>query len=182
MIYLFPHMRHKNYLYWLTAANTYSFLSWRYYRLPIVILLLDFFLTFVVLGIFSLIEVPLSEPEPFEIVIFSWSFFAFILYVSASEELLFRILPLLLTMKLTRRREVLVIVMVISAAFFGYVHGGVSHIFLQGIGGFLYSVLFIKYSRRGKNPIEGSLVVITIHSLFNIAISSLLLLGGEVEI
>jgi membrane protease YdiL (CAAX protease family) len=172
----------KKFIYKLTASNRYSIRNWKYYRLPTLLLLLDFFITFILLGFFIFIEVPLSESESEGIAIFSWSFFGFILLVSVIEEFLFRIMPLSLIMRLTKRRDVVLLTALICSALFGYVHGGLPHILLQGIGGFLYAVLFIKYSRQGSRVVEGSIVVIAVHSLFNLLISLLLFLEGESEI
>lgn len=129
-------------------------------------------------SIFSYVDV-LEEVEDSGVEIASWLFILTILLVSVFEELLFRILPLGLALKFYPRPGFLLGVAFVSAAIFGYVHGGMYNIFLQGTGGFLYAILFIKYAAQGQRLAEASILLIVIHTMFNGLLGLLLLWSGE---
>lgn len=149
-----------------------------YYKLPALVFVADVILTVVLLTILSYVDV-LDEAEDVGVEIASWLFVATILYISFEEELMFRIIPLLVALKFIKQSAGLVGVALLTAVVFGYVHGGVYNILLQGIGGFLYAVIFIKYSQNGTRILEASLLVIVLHTFFNGLIGIVLLLSGE---
>lgn len=95
--------------------------------------------------------------------------FWFIMIVMAPifEELLFRG-PLVVVVRMTARFEYVLAATVILSATFGYVHGGVSHIFVQGITGLMFSGLFLKAGGLHHRPLKGLLASFSAHALFNL--------------
>ncbi len=107
----------------------------------------------------------------------------------AAEEILFRIVPLAIALHLWRTRILTVITLLISSIIFGVLHGGVINIFIQGIGGLMYGIFFIKYSQpslrlifnslalaqdtrlTGDRLIFASLMVIWLHFLYNVSLT-----------
>lgn len=106
-----------------------------------------------------------------------------------AEELLFRIAPLAVALRLWGTRILTVITLLISSIIFGVIHGGVVNIFIQGIGGLIYGIFFIKYSQpsrqlvlnslalvqdtrlTGDRLIFASVMVIWLHFLYNVSLT-----------
>jgi membrane protease YdiL (CAAX protease family) len=164
-----------------TTPIYYRPTEWRYYRLPAQLLVIDIILVALVLFIYSVTGIldSLPEPEAVGVEIVSTSFIVVLVLIASIEELLFRILPLSIALYCQLKPGALVFVAVLSSILFGYVHGGVPFILIQGLGGFIYSILFIKYAHNGERVFEASLLVIVSHTLFNGFIGLVLLLSGE---
>jgi len=160
------------------TPNHYRPSEWAYYRWPLSVFAIDVCISFTLAIALSYTEL-VPEVESIGIPILSVWFIPFLLLVSTIEELIFRIVPLTIAMSASERASVHVLTALVMGGIFGYVHGGVGNIFLQGIGGFLYGLLFIKYAAGGERFLEASLVVILIHTAFNGLLGVLLLLGGE---
>ena len=163
---------------WCTSPVSARPHEWAYYRLPIIVFVTDVFLSFTLGALLVVTGVELEEIS-LGIPILSIWFFFFLLLISTIEELIFRIVPLTIVMSATERRFVYLLAAIITGATFGYVHGGLGNIPVQGIGGFLYAVLFIKYAHNGDRFLEASMVVIAMHTAFNGLIGLILLLSGE---
>lgn len=164
-----------------TTPTPYRPREWQYYRVPAVLVVVDILLLSLVLFLYSVIGVldQVEEMEPIGVEIASVGFLVTILLISVYEELLFRIIPLWLAFKFAFTPGGLIMVALITAIGFGYIHGGPHNILIQGIGGFFYAILFIKYASGGKRIFEASIVVIVAHTIFNGLIGLLLILSGE---
>jgi membrane protease YdiL (CAAX protease family) len=163
---------------WCTAPVTATPREWAYYRLPFIVFLVDAVVSFSLGAVMYATGVELEETT-LGISILSLWFVFFLVLISVIEELIFRIVPLTIVMSATNRRFVYLATALATAATFGYVHGGVANIAVQGIGGFLYAVLFIKYAENGERFLAASMVVIAMHTAFNGLIGLILLLSGE---
>jgi membrane protease YdiL (CAAX protease family) len=84
------------------------------------------------------------------------------------EEIAFRILPLTYALRRWKTEAPTLWVLVISAGIFGYVHGGLLHLLAQGITGLLYGILFIKLSEQGRRPLRAGLMLIALHTTFDL--------------
>ena len=93
------------------------------------------------------------------------------------EEVFWR-LPLILPLYLRWSAKNVLIVAVILSCFFGSIHGGISHIPLQGMCGFLLSLMFLKCGGfQGKYCRAFSVVLLT-HLIFDgICVALLILIG-----
>lgn len=99
-----------------------------------------------------------------------------IFVLALMEEVFFR-LPLAFVVRVSRYFSVKSIgtALALASAFFlsilfGLCHGSVYHIFLQGVGGFIYSILFLKcggYQGKYLKPLMASTAV---HFLFNMSV------------
>jgi len=95
------------------------------------------------------------------------------------EEFLFRILPFGTVWALwfvwmrqsSPPLSVALGALLVSSAWFGYIHGGVGNIFIQGFIGVVYAIVFLKWSAYGKTPLRGVLVVIVLHGTYNFAVA-----------
>ena len=105
--------------------------------------------------------------------ILSWNFPLELVGVAIIEELLFRIIPLIVLIRYVNNRFIIIVSVLVLSASFALIHGGWEKIFLQGVGGVVYSILFIKYSAGGTKFLQASLVVILVHIIFN-AVTTLL--------
>ncbi len=164
-----------------TASIRYRPYQLRYYRLPALALFLDVVLVIILLIFYSYIGIldEMEEVEEIGVEIASLGFLFTIISISVIEELIFRIIPLWIAIRYLRSPWYLITAAFITAIVFGYVHGGVYNILLQGIGGFLYAIIFIRYAAGGKRILEASLVIIILHTIFNGLLSLLLYLSGE---
>jgi membrane protease YdiL (CAAX protease family) len=80
---------------------------------------------------------------------------------------MFRIVPLILVMHFIKNRWVTLAAVVASAIVFGFIHGGVANIAIQGVGGLIYGIMFIKFSEQGRNYVAAGAVVVLMHIIFN---------------
>lgn len=104
---------------------------------------------------------------------------------SILEELLFRAPWLTITGKLFPRSGATVIVAVISSIIFGWVHGGVATIPLQGVTGMALSFCYLKCGGQDGKFWKPYLVAVVIHTLINFAIfgvgGTMMILGMALE-
>ena len=112
--------------------------------------------------------------------IFEWKFPLEIISSVGIEEFLFRWLPVAITYESGFGVIGKIIVGVLSSGIFGYLHGGISHIFLQGAHGFISYLLFLKTSNMGKNHLKGFSATFLEHLIFNIiSILIVIITGGK---
>jgi len=101
------------------------------------------------------------------------------LYASAAlEEILFRLIPLTFAVEVWGTSKKVFLVAIVSSIIFGVLHGGYDHIFLQGISGFVYCIVFLKCGGLNENYIKGFLSSSTAHFLFNMTIVLILVVVG----
>jgi membrane protease YdiL (CAAX protease family) len=86
---------------------------------------------------------PVAARVPLNIPIISWDLILAIVPTVLLEEVFFR-LPLVPIVWLTRSVKNTLVCAVLLSGGFGYLHGSVPNIFTQGVGGFVYCVLFLK--------------------------------------
>ncbi|MEK7179268.1 MAG: hypothetical protein AAB727_03385 [Patescibacteria group bacterium] len=89
------------------------------------------------------------------------------------EEMLFR-LPLAIFVWLRFSIANILVIAVGLSAFFGILHGGTTHILVQGVNGFALSLLFLKCGGCQGHEAKALLTTTTVHFLFNMT----LLLSG----
>jgi membrane protease YdiL (CAAX protease family) len=164
---------------WCTGPNVYRPTQWQYYKLPFLVLVVDLVLSLLVAGVFFATDIEVGYEEEYEgMLILSWLFIPYLFMISAVEEFFFRILPLTWVLRNTARKYLHVLAALATAVAFGYVHGGLTNIPLQGIGGFLYAIVFIKYA-HGERYMEAGIVLIVLHTLFNGLLALGALAAGE---
>ena len=60
------------------------------------------------------------------------------------EEFIFRFIPIKTVQRLTSSKTVLWITIISTSVLFGAIHGSLEHIFIQGTGGIILSIAFLK--------------------------------------
>jgi hypothetical protein len=103
----------------------------------------QYFYTAWMLDIFHFLGIKLSPVAGEEYPIYSFSFPFILLRIVFWEEVKYR-LPAALLLELKLPHWVIVSAIFLLQIYFGWLHGGTSHIFLQGAGGIAYCVLFLK--------------------------------------
>jgi predicted Abi (CAAX) family protease len=94
------------------------------------------------------------------------SFFPHIAYAAAKEELVYRIVPLSWSVTCLGITPTLWIALILSIIF-GLIHGNAYNILLQGVGGIVYSIIFLKCGGLGHHFVQASLCVVVAHCLHN---------------
>lgn len=104
-----------------------------------------------------------------------------LLGLATMEEVMFRF-PLALFVEGDWRMGDILIVAVLLSALFGILHGGLINIFLQGVGGFLWSLVFLKCGGAEKNYAKGVLASTLCHFFFNCAVAMPAIMSGASKI
>ena len=149
-------------------------------RLPFIILAIDVVYSIVAIGVMELLNLGsemIEDPDATPIA--SWEFPVIIISVSVIEELLFRIIPLVILIRYVNNRFVTLFSVIALSVSFGLIHSGWESVPVQGVGGILYSILFIKYAENGTRFLQASAVVILVHTIFNAILTLAIVLGGD---
>jgi membrane protease YdiL (CAAX protease family) len=94
--------------------------------------------------------------------------FPSLLGAAVAEELIFRLAPLAVVLYFFGRRPgLLLLTSLVVSAVFGIVHGNYVNIFIQGMSGFLLSLLFLKCGGFNGNVFKGCATSSLGHFLFN---------------
>lgn len=115
------------------------------------------------------VEIPPIPNGPENLAVLPWPMILVMLYLWVyGEEIIFRVplgliaphvqLPITLTAAVT------------SSVLFGYLHGGISHIAIQGISGFIYSIIFLKCGGMKGKRLKPLLASTSAHFLGNVLI------------
>lgn len=84
------------------------------------------------------------------------------------EEVIWRLVPLGLGTTILGRSKYILIIAMISSIWFGIMHGNIFNIFIQGIGGFILCIMFLKCGGFQKKYTKAFLTTSTTHILLNI--------------
>lgn len=141
------------------------------FLLPLAVIGWDITFNNLALGILSSFTTFADQALEVGVPILSWDFPFELIFAAALEEVVFRILPLALVMHFVKKRWVTFSVAVIASIIFGLIHGGPMNILIQGVGGLIYSGLFIKYSDNGTKFARAGIIVILMHIIFNTMIT-----------
>jgi len=106
--------------------------------------------------------------------------FVIFLLAALLEEVVFR-LPLVIFVKLGWSVTKVLGVALLLSIIFGFLHGGVSHIYLQGVGGLLYSVIFLKCGGFQGNFSKAVGVSTAVHFLYNMTLILLIFILIQFE-
>ncbi len=89
-------------------------------------------------------------------------------FSSIIEETFYRLLPLLFAVDLWGPGISVIIVAIIASMIFGLMHGGAANLLTQGVGGFLYSVVFLKCGGLQEHYFKAFLICILMHTAYNV--------------
>ncbi len=121
------------------------------------------------------IKIPPIPGDQIPILTFSFPFWLFSTVLF--EEFLFR-LPLAFFLDMELSINKVLIMAIFSSTIFGFLHGGIIHIFIQGVAGFLWCILFLKCGGLNKNYAKAFCATTISHFLFDIMISVIILIEG----
>jgi membrane protease YdiL (CAAX protease family) len=95
---------------------------------------------------------------------------------SFGEEFFFRFCPLFIAVKAGMRKSWIICVALASSALFGWLHGGVVHIFMQGVAGFLYSLAYLKCGGWRGAVLKPLAVTTTTHLTWDVGLHLMMFL------
>lgn len=145
-------------------------------------LISDIFWDKVLQALFSFGGLKLSGPPDRETVsILSWWFPLMLILKAWEEEMLFRWLPLYLTVKADKPFQEKMLMAIVFSLIFGLVHGSVLSILFQGISGFIWSLLWFKCGGLQGHYIKATAVTTLTHALWNGGIAIVLLARGIIR-
>lgn len=87
---------------------------------------------------------PKPLPESIDAIFLYLAALFFVVITPLWEEAVFRLIPLKIVQRVTKNRIALIVVVLTSSILFGWIHGSVYNIFLQGIFGLMLCWLFLK--------------------------------------
>jgi membrane protease YdiL (CAAX protease family) len=103
-------------------------------------------------------------------------FFYFYVFVLGPflEEIIFRLIPIVIVLifgwiihRGWFETYLMYLTLLVVSLFFGYIHGNEVNIFIQGVGGLVYSIVFLKWSGWGRNLIKGLCATTFVHGSWN---------------
>ncbi len=146
----------------------------------IVILAYDFLYSVITI----MLNATQSEPENIHkkgIQIFTF-YFPFLIFLFALiEEMTFR-MPLAILVHKNKPVKTILTFAVFFSVIFGFLHGGIEHIFMQGVAGMVFSIAFLKCGGLQKKHVKALLTSTTIHYLCNAILFTLAALAGATSI
>lgn len=111
--------------------------------------------------------------------ILSWNFPLILTAFVFLEEIIFRVIPLMLAIGLQGSPKTVLFVAGISSVLFGLVHGSWHHVFIQGAGGMFLSCVFLKCGGFNKKYFKATAASTATHFLFNGLLITFALIAGE---
>lgn len=119
-----------------------------------------------------------SETEPKTISILTF-YFPFIVFgLALGEEMFFRF-PLAILIDRKLPLPLVLLAALALSVIFGAGHGGLKHIFVQGVGGLFYSILFLKSGAFTGHQMKALGVSTTAHFTSNMILAGAYLLQGR---
>lgn len=130
---------------------------------------------------------PVNSSGGSEIEIMTWYFIPTIIIFAAYEELWFRY-PLSLAVAGWGACKKIIVVAVISSVIFGFlhgksinlifIHGSIQNIFLQGVGGIIFCLLYLKCGGLAGKWLKPLIVSTLTHAAYNGTLAIITLLAG----
>lgn len=96
-----------------------------------------------------------------------WMMFVMLPVGAVVEEFVFRFLPIAILALFTPSVNAFLLTTALAAAAFGVMHGGFASLLMQGTGGLLLGVLFLKCGGLHGRKIKAWLAASTAHALIN---------------
>ncbi len=94
------------------------------------------------------------------------------------EEFMYRFLPFVLVWWAWRawRKEappplVAVFLVLVTSVWFGYIHGGIGNVLIQGSLGVVFALVYLYMSAYGKKPLLGLFAAVLLHGTYNFYIA-----------
>lgn len=142
-----------------------------------VCLIVKYIYTYAVLILFHFTHVELPPPSRDKIEL-TWHTPFWLLLFVVIEEIAFRLFPLIITIELNWSLSRILLVAVAISVIFGVLHGGALYIFVQGVFGFVYSLMFLKCGGLNGRYFKALATTTTTHFLWNGTLATLAYASG----
>lgn len=170
-----PFTREAIVIYWL-KREAYG---WDVAKCIVYCVALALVLNLIILGIYSLCGVQPTPVAGSGEELFSLSFILILALTALLEEVLFR-LPLALFVRWWDIRAALIVAAMVSVVF-GFLHGDVWHVLIQGASGFLYCIVYLKCGGSWGRYWKGLFSAFAAHALFNAICAAAMMAAGETK-
>lgn len=97
----------------------------------------------------------------------NWYFPLLVFGEALGEEIVFRLMPLACIVRFYKNVNAVLLVAVISSISFGMWHGGLPNILIEGIGGFIYCILWLKSGGWSGKILKPTLATFAVHIFLN---------------
>lgn len=94
------------------------------------------------------------------------------------EEFLYRVIPFGLVWgvwgifwKTTPPFTVALVLVALTSFVFGFVHGGIGNVFIQGLMGIVIAFVFLVWGSYGRTPLKGICAILILHSSYNLFVA-----------
>lgn len=129
------------------------------------------------------ININMPEYEPIGFSLLNTGTWVIVALAVFSEEYIFRYFPLsIVTAVAKSNTHALLVTGVVSSVIFGWLHGGVLNILMQGMGGFFYCILYLKCGGLQDNHKKALATTSSVHFLFNTIFCIVEILHGNTTI
>ena len=152
-----------------------------------------------ILNLLTILLLPkrFTEPPPFDpsdldpgsylhlnaprmgIPILTWIFPGQLFSLAVMEEIVFRFVLLGGAIQIWGATWPVLLVMIISSIVFGLMHGGPVNVLLQGVGGLVFCVIFLKCGAFGHNFLMALMVTAIAHCISNLIAAFFSLISGR---
>ncbi len=117
--------------------------------------------------IMQILKIEISPNMPNVVLMKNSNFPLFLLLSAIVEEIIFRLLPLSLSVLFWGKSYKVFVIMILSAIVFGWLHNGFEHIFIQGFSAVILGILFLKTGGFQMKFLKATFCCVIVHFSFN---------------
>ncbi len=96
------------------------------------------------------------------------SFYLLLILYVISEEVIFRLLPISIALEESGADSAVWTTAVISSIIFGWAHGNIYHVLIQGVGGFISCWFFLYTGGWNRRYLKATTASVCLHLFFNL--------------
>lgn len=144
----------------------------------LICLVFDVVWCFVLASIFHFLKIKISKRTARfkRSAILRWSFPFRLFRAVAIEEILFRFFPLTVAIQIWGATWPTVMIAFFSSILFGWIHGNIYNVLIQGVGGLIFCFIFLKCGGFDHRLVQALFFSIAAHYLFNSLIALIVVL------
>jgi len=161
-------------LSWLQTQLTFG----QACRFILTCLVFDVVWCFVLAGLFHFLKIKISKRTAHfrRSEILRWSFPFRLFRAVTIEEVLFRFFPLTVALSVWGATWPTVMIAFLSSIIFGWIHGNIYNVLIQGVGGLIFCFIFLKCGGFSHHHVQALFFSIAAHYLFNSLIALIVVL------
>lgn len=111
--------------------------------------------------------------------ILTWEFPGHVFSLAVMEEMVFRFALLGGAVQIWGAAWPVLLIIIISSIIFGLMHGDPVNVLIQGVGGVVFCIVFLKCGGFDQNFLMALMIVAITHCIFNTIVAFFNLLGGQ---